>query len=148
MNVNVKGAFLCCQVVGDVMSKNNKGVIINISSIYGILSPRQEIYNFRNGEKVFNKPIAYSVSKSAILNLTRYLSTYWSNKNIRVNTLTLSGVFNNQPSEFINEYIKHVPLKRMLNPEEVVGPYLFLASDASSYMTGSNLIIDGGWSAW
>lgn len=149
MNVNVKGAFLCCQIVGKVMAKQKNGVIINISSIYGLVSPRQDIYNFRrkNG-KAFFKPITYSISKSSIYNLTRYLSTYWAKKNIRVNTLTFAGISNNQPKEFLKEYSKHIPFKRMLNLNEAVGPMLFLSSDASSYMTGSNLVVDGGWTAW
>ena len=149
MNVNVKGTFLCCQVIGSVMAQQKYGSIINISSIYGLVSPRQEIYDFRRKDgKTFFKPVAYSVSKSAIFNLTRYLSTYWAKENIRVNTLTLAGIFNEQPKEFLTSYTKHVPLGRMANAEEAVGPMLFLASDASSYMTGSNLVVDGGWTAW
>ena len=149
MNVNVKGTLFCSQIIGGVMRKQKKGVILNISSIYGMLSPRQDIYKYRRkeGQKFF-KPVAYSVSKSAIYNLTRYLATYWAKDNIRVNTLTLAGVFNNQPKAFIDEFKKHVPLGRMLNPEEIKGPMLFLTTDASSYMTGANLIFDGGWSAW
>jgi NAD(P)-dependent dehydrogenase (short-subunit alcohol dehydrogenase family) len=149
MNVNVKGTLLCCQVIGKVMRKQKKGIILNISSIYGMLSPRQDIYDFRRKDnKEYYKPVAYSISKSAIFNLTRYLATYWAKDKIRVNTLTLAGVFNDQPKEFIDEYKKHVPLGRMLQQEEIAGPMLFLTTDASSYMTGSNLIYDGGWSAW
>ena len=149
MNVNVKGTFLCCQVIGNIMAQQKGGSIINVSSIYGLVSPRQDIYDFRRKDgKTFFKPVAYSVSKSAIFNLTRYLSTYWAKENVRVNTLTLAGIFNNQPKEFLKSYEKHVPLGRMANAEEAVGPMLFLASEASSYMTGSNLVIDGGWTAW
>jgi NAD(P)-dependent dehydrogenase (short-subunit alcohol dehydrogenase family) len=149
MNVNVKGTLFCCQVFGKIMANKKQGVIINISSIYGIGSPRQDIYDFRRKEgKTYFKPVAYSVSKSAILNLTRYLATYWAKDNVRVNTLTLAGIYNAQPKEFLNEYTKHVPIGRMAKPEETIGPILFLSSDASSYMTGSNLIIDGGWTAW
>jgi len=149
MNVNVKGTFLCCQVIGKIMAEKERGSIINISSIYGLLSPRQDIYDFRRktGETFF-KPAAYSVSKSAVLNMTRYLATYWAKKNVRVNTLTLGGVFNNQPDEFLEQYCKHVPLGRMADAREYVGAVVFLASEASSYITGSNLIIDGGWTAW
>ena len=149
MEVNVKGTFLCCQIIGKIMAQQKRGVIINISSIYGFVSPRQDIYNFRRkGGKTYFKPAAYSVSKSAIFNLTRYLATYWAKDNIRVNTLTLAGIFNNQPEEFLDKYTKHVPVGRMVNVQEAVGPMIFLASDASSYMTGSNLVVDGGWTAW
>jgi len=149
MEVNVKGTFLCCQIIGKSMSKQKSGIIINISSIYGLVSPRQDIYDFRRKDgKTYFKPAAYSVSKSAIYNLTRYLATYWAKDNIRVNTLTLAGIFNEQPKEFLDAYTKHMPVGRMANTQEVVGPMLFLASEASSYMTGSNLVIDGGWTAW
>lgn len=149
MNVNVKGTVLCCQVFGRVMAEQGRGSIINISSTYGILSPCQDIYEHRRKDgDVFFKPVAYSVSKSAILNLTRYLATYWAKSGVRVNTLTLAGVFNDQPQEFLDEYCKRIPVGRMANAEEFTGPILLLASDSSSYMTGSNLIVDGGWSAW
>lgn len=149
MDVNVKGSLICCQVIGDQMARKGRGSIINISSTYGILSPCQDIYDFRrrNGETFF-KPVAYSVSKSAVLNLTRYLATYWAKKGVRVNTLTLAGVFNNQPEEFLDAYCSRIPMGRMARADEFCGAILFLASDASSYMTGSNLIVDGGWSAW
>jgi len=149
LEVNVKGTFLCCQIIGDFMTQKKKGVIINISSIYGLVSPRQDVYNFRRKDgKIFFKPAAYSVSKSAIFNLTRYLATYWAKDNIRVNTLTLAGIYNEQPKEFLDAYTKHVPVGKMVHAQEVVGPMIFLASDASSYMTGSNLVVDGGWTAW
>jgi len=149
MDVNVKGSLICCQVIGNEMVGKGRGSIINISSTYGILSPCQDIYEFRrkNGETFF-KPVAYSVSKSAVLNLTRYLATYWAKKGVRVNTLTLAGVFNHQPEEFLDAYCSRVPMGRMANADELCGAILFLASDASSYMTGSNLVVDGGWSAW
>jgi NAD(P)-dependent dehydrogenase (short-subunit alcohol dehydrogenase family) len=131
------------------MAKQGRGSIINISSIYGILSPCQDIYEFRRQQgEVFYKPVAYSVSKSAVLNLTRYLSTYWAKQGVRVNTLTLGGVFNEQPEEFLEAYCERVPMGRMADAEEFSGAVLFLASDASIYMTGANLVVDGGWSAW
>jgi NAD(P)-dependent dehydrogenase (short-subunit alcohol dehydrogenase family) len=149
MDVNVKGTFLCCQVVGGKMAAAGRGSIVNLSSVYGMLSPVQDLYEFRrrDGEE-FYKPIAYSVSKSALYNLTRYLATYWAKSGVRVNTLTLAGVANDQPQEFLEAYEQRLPLGRMAAAGEVVGPVVFLASDASSYVTGANLVADGGWSAW
>lgn len=149
MDVNVKGTFLCCQVVGARMAAEGRGSIVNISSVYGMLSPVQEVYDFRRREDdTYYKPVAYSVSKSALYNLTRYLATYWARSGVRVNTLTLAGVLNDQPKEFLAAYTERMPLGRMADVQEVVGPVVFLASDASSYVTGSNLVADGGWSAW
>lgn len=149
MDVNVKGTMLCCQAVGGRMAEAGRGSIINISSIYGILSPVQDIYEYRRQQgETFYKPVAYSASKSAVINLTRYLATYWAKKGVRVNTLTLAGIFNDQPAEFLEAYLSRMPIGRMMNAEEVIGPMVFLASDASSYMTGSNVIVDGGWSSW
>jgi len=149
MEVNVKGTFLSCQVIGSRMASEGRGSIVNISSIYGMLSPVQELYDFRRaaGEE-FYKPVAYSVSKSALYNLTRYFATYWAKSGVRVNTLTLAGVANEQPSEFVEAYTARMPVGRMADVSEVVGPVVFLASDASSYVTGANLVVDGGWSAW
>jgi NAD(P)-dependent dehydrogenase (short-subunit alcohol dehydrogenase family) len=149
LGVNVKGAFFCCQVVGGAMAREGRGSIVNVSSIYGLLSPVQDLYAFRRGRgETFVKPVAYSVSKSAILNLTRYLATYWADAGVRVNTLTLAGVFNEQPAEFLDAYTARVPMRRMLEAKEALGAVVFLASDASSYVTGANLVVDGGWSAW
>jgi len=149
MAVNVKGTFLACQVVGGRMAAEGRGSIVNISSIYGMLSPIQDLYEFRRrGGEEFFKPVAYSVSKSALYNLTRYLATYWAKSGVRVNTLTLAGVWKDQPQEFVDAYSARMPLRRMADVGEVVGPVVFLASDASSYVTGANLVADGGWSAW
>jgi NAD(P)-dependent dehydrogenase (short-subunit alcohol dehydrogenase family) len=149
MDVNVKGTFLACQVVGARMAAAGRGSIVNISSIYGMLSPVQDVYEFRRGDgEEFYKPVAYSVSKSALYNLTRYLATYWAKSGVRVNTLTLAGVANDQPQEFVDAYTARMPVGRMADVGEVVGPVVFLASDASSYVTGANLVVDGGWSAW
>jgi NAD(P)-dependent dehydrogenase (short-subunit alcohol dehydrogenase family) len=149
MDVNVKGTFLCCQVIGARMAETGRGSIVNISSIYGMLSPVQDVYDFRRARgETFYKPVAYSVSKSALYNLTRYLATYWARSGVRVNTLTLAGVWNEQPQEFLDAYTARMPIGRMADVKEVVGPVVFLASDASSYVTGANLVADGGWSAW
>jgi NAD(P)-dependent dehydrogenase (short-subunit alcohol dehydrogenase family) len=149
MDVNVKGTFLCCQIIGARMAEAGRGSIVNISSIYGMLSPVQELYDFRRRKgETFFKPVAYSVSKSALYNLTRYLATYWAKQGVRVNTLTLAGVWDEQPKEFVDAYTARMPLGRMADVTEVVGPVVFLASDASSYVTGANLVADGGWSAW
>jgi NAD(P)-dependent dehydrogenase (short-subunit alcohol dehydrogenase family) len=149
MDVNVKGTLLCCQVIGGAMAREGRGSIVNVSSVYGLLSPPQDLYEFRRASgEMFFKPVAYSVSKSAILNLTRYLATYWGKAGVRVNTLTLGGVWNDQPQEFLDAFAARSPLGRMLDAREALGAVVFLASDASSYVTGSNVVVDGGWSAW
>lgn len=149
MDVNVKGTFFCCQALGARMAAEGRGSIVNVSSVYGMVSPVQDLYEFRRrGGDEFYKPIAYSVSKSALYNLTRYLATYWAKSGVRVNTLTLAGVWNDQPQEFLDAYAQRMPVGRMADVGEVVGPVVFLASDASSYVTGANLVADGGWTAW
>lgn len=149
LDVNLTGVFICCQVIGGRMAKSGGGSIVNISSTYGLVSPNQNIYKYREKlGKPFIKPISYSATKSALLNMTRYLATYWAEKNVRVNTLCPAGVFNNQDEEFVKNYTNLVPMKRMAKKNEYNGAILFLSSDASSYMTGSNLIVDGGWTAW
>ena len=156
-SVDLTGTLLICQKCIPHMKNNGGGSIINISSTYGILSPDQRLYKFFNkklSKKMKNqgieieKPIGYSISKSGILNLTRFLATKFAENKIRVNTLTLGGVYADNPPEFVKDYSEKTPLKRMANKEEYAGPLLFLASNMSSYMTGSNLIVDGGWSAW
>jgi NAD(P)-dependent dehydrogenase (short-subunit alcohol dehydrogenase family) len=148
MDVNLKGTFLCCRIIGGHMAEHGGGSIINISSIYGMLSPDQRIYAYRSSERPFFKPAAYGVTKAGVANLTRYLATYWAGSNVRVNTLTLGGVYNRQDETFVKNYSQKVPLGRMACQNEYNGAVLFLASDASSYMTGSNLVIDGGFSSW
>ena len=142
----LRGLFFCTREVGKIMSKQNNGVVINISSIYGIVGPDQRIY----GKNKLNSPIAYSVTKGGLVNMTRYLASYWHGKNIRVNTLTLGGVFDKKlhNAKFIKNYSKKTILGRMACREDFDGALLFLVSDASSYMTGSNLVVDGGWTAW
>jgi len=148
IDVNLKGVYLCCQVFGAAMAKAGRGSIINIASIYGVVSPDQNLYEYRRKRgEVFFKPVAYSASKSGILNLTRYLAVYWAKKGVRVNSLTIAGVFNNQEQAFLDVYCGRIPVGRMANVAEYNGSVLFLASEASRYMTGSNLVIDGGWTA-
>ena len=148
IDVNLKGVYLCCQVFGAAMANAGKGAIINVASIYGVVSPDQSLYEYRRKRgEVFYKPVAYSASKSGILNLTRYLAVYWAKKNVRVNSLTIAGVFNDQEQAFLDEYCGRIPVGRMANADEYNGSVLFLASEASSYMTGTNLVIDGGWTA-
>ena len=141
---NMRGIFLCSQKIGKSMLKRKKGIIVNISSIYGIIGPDQRIY----GKSSQNSAIFYAATKSAVLNLTRYLAAYWQGKGIRVNTLSPGGVERNQEAGFRKKYANKTMLGRMAKKDEYVGPIIFLASDASSYMTGSNLIVDGGWTAW
>jgi len=148
MDVNLKGVHLCCQVFGGAMARAGGGSIINIASIYGIVSPDQDLYEYRRQRgETFYKPVAYSVSKSGILNMTRYLAVYWAKKNVRVNTLTIAGVFNNQEQAFLDGYCGRIPVGRMASASDYNGAVLFLASSASRYMTGSNLVVDGGWTA-
>jgi NAD(P)-dependent dehydrogenase (short-subunit alcohol dehydrogenase family) len=147
--VNVTGTLVPCQVFGGAMARAGRGSIVNVSSVYGLLSPVQDLYAFRRREGgTFTKPVAYSVSKSAVLNLTRYLATYWARRGVRVNTLTLAGVAAGQPREFLEAYAARMPVGRMMEPAEAVGAVVFLLSDASSYVTGANLVVDGGWTAW
>jgi NAD(P)-dependent dehydrogenase (short-subunit alcohol dehydrogenase family) len=149
MAVNVKGTVLCCQAIGGAMAREGRGSIVNVSSVYGLLSPVQELYAYRRTQgETFFKPVAYSVSKSAVLNLTRYLATYWGRAGVRVNTLTLAGVWNDQSQEFLDAFAERSPMGRMLDAREALGAVVFLASDASSYVTGSNVVVDGGWTAW
>ncbi|TAK25705.1 MAG: SDR family oxidoreductase [Nitrosarchaeum sp.] len=144
ISVNTIGSFLCSQEVGKIMAKKKNGVIVNISSIYGMVAADQRIY----GKSGLNSSIGYALTKSSVINLTRYLSSYWGNKGIRVNTLTLGGVEYNQDPEFIKKYSEKTMIGRMAQKDEYVGALVFLLSDASSYMIGSNLIVDGGWTAW
>jgi len=144
---NLKGLFLCSREIGKIMAKQKKGIIINISSIYGILGADQRIYE----NSRLNSPPTYSVFKGGMVNFTRYLAAYWHRKNIRVNTLTLGGVYDKNlhvNKAFVKNYAEKTILGRMGKKEDFDGALLFLASDASSYMTGANLIVDGGWSAW
>lgn len=149
MKVNVTGVFQSCQVFGGAMSKAGQGSIVNICSTYGLVSPDQRIYDYRRREgEEFYKPISYTASKSSLLGMTKYLATYWAKNGVRVNTMSLGGVFNKQDPRFLKNYEARVPLGRMAHKDEYNGAVVFLMSDAASYMTGSNMIIDGGWTAW
>jgi NAD(P)-dependent dehydrogenase (short-subunit alcohol dehydrogenase family) len=148
IDVNLKGVYLCCQVFGSAMANARRGSIINVASIYGVVAPDQSLYEYRRQRgEVFFKPVAYSASKSGILNLTRYLAVYWARKHVRVNSLSIAGVFDNQEQEFLQAYCDRIPVGRMANEGDYNGAVLFLASGASQYMTGHNLVIDGGWTA-
>ncbi len=146
--VDLTGMFLCAQAAGRVMVERGRGVIINVSSIYGLVSPDQRVYEKDGSKTRFVKPVTYPVTKSAVLGLTRYLATYWAANHIRVNALTPGGVEDGQDAEFVRRYSERTPMGRMANRSEYGGAVVFLASDASSYMTGANLVVDGGWTAW
>jgi 2-deoxy-D-gluconate 3-dehydrogenase len=145
--VNVTGMFLCAQAVAPVMSEAGHGVIINVSSTYGLVGPDQRLYE-REGQPAQFKPVTYSVAKAAAIGLTLYLATYFAGTGIRVNTLTPGGVLAGHDEEFIRRYSAKTVLGRMAEADEIGSALLFLVSDASSYMTGANLVVDGGWTAW
>lgn len=145
--VNLTGSFLCSQAVAGPMMENGRGVMINICSTYGLVGPDQRIYQ-RQGQPPQFKPVYYSVTKAGVLGLTRYLAAYYAGKNLRVNALTPGGIQSHQDPKFIEEYSARTILGRMARGDEMNAALLFLASDASSYMTGANLIVDGGWTAW
>jgi NAD(P)-dependent dehydrogenase (short-subunit alcohol dehydrogenase family) len=148
--VNLDGMFLVAQAVGRKMVELNRGgSIIQTASIYGVLGPDHRVYeNSSYLGRPINTPAVYSASKAAVIGLTKYLATYWADKNIRVNCLTPGGVESGQNDSFKEKYSNRVPLGRMAQAEEMVGALLYLASDASSYVTGQNIIVDGGLSAW
>lgn len=147
LDVDLTGAFLCAQAVAPLMKAQNTGTIVNISSIYGVSGPDQRLYEKDDGTRGY-KPPSYSATKAALHGFTRYLAAYFAGTKVRVNTLTLGGVFNNHDEQFTKRYNARVPMGRMMKLEEVGGPLLLLCSDASSYMTGANLVVDGGWTAW
>jgi 2-deoxy-D-gluconate 3-dehydrogenase len=153
LRTNLTGMLLCAQAAGRQMLRQEPpgGVIVNISSTYGVVAPDQRLYDGVKSpyaETGFNTPVSYAVTKTAVLGLTRYLATYWGSKNIRVNALTPHGVFDNHDETFVRNFVYRSPMGRMARNDEYRGALLFLVSDASSYMTGANLIVDGGWTAW
>jgi 2-deoxy-D-gluconate 3-dehydrogenase len=148
LDVNLTGMFLCCQAaVKPMLAQGKHGSIINICSTYGLVAPDQRIYQ-RDGKQTSYKPVYYSVTKAGVLGLTRYLATYYAGTDIRVNALTPGGIFNDHDETFLKAYTARAVMGRMANKDEMNGALLFLASEASSYMTGSNLVVDGGWTAW
>lgn len=148
--VGLTGAFVCAQVFGAQMAKQGKGVILNISSDLGIIAPDQRIYRKEEltEEEQTVKPVTYSVIKHGLLGLTKYLATYWAEKGVRANTLCPAGVFNGQQEEFLGKLTNLIPMGRMAEPDEYKGTVLYLLSDASEYMTGATLIVDGGRTCW
>jgi NAD(P)-dependent dehydrogenase (short-subunit alcohol dehydrogenase family) len=148
--VGLTGAFLCSRVLGPEMARRGRGVILNVASDLGIIAPDQRLYR-RPGlaeERQPVKPVTYSVVKTGLIGLTRYLATYWADRGVRVNALSPGGVHNNQPEDFVQRLSQLIPMGRMANLDELQGAVLFLCSDASSYMTGANLVLDGGRTCW
>lgn len=144
------GAFLCSKIIGSELARRGHGVIINVCSDLAIIAPDQRLYRVAGlpDEQQPVKPVTYSVVKTALVGLTRYLATYWADKGVRTNAISFAGVYAGQPEEFVSRFVDLLPLHRMANVDEYQGAIIFLCSDASSFMTGSNLVMDGGRSCW
>ena len=150
ISVGLTGSILCCKHLGQLMVEQGKGVILNISSDLSVIATNQNIYVNKSlsESKQPKKPVSYSVIKTGLVGLTRYLATYWAESGIRVNALSPGGVLDRQDSDFVSNLAKLIPMGRMAAPGEYVGAIQFLCSDASAYMTGQNIVIDGGRSIW
>ena len=150
LSVGLTGSFLCSQILGAEMARRKKGVIVNVASDLAVIAPDQRLYRKEglHEDQQPAKPVSYSVVKTGLIGLTRYLATYWAADGVRVNAISPGGVFNGQPEEFVQRISNLIPLGRMAEVSEYQSALLFLCSDASSYMTGSNLVIDGGRSCW
>jgi len=146
--VNALGAFQCAQVFGEEMIKQERGSIINIGSMYGTASPDSKMYDHIPADPPFLKPPAYGASKAALANFSQYLATLWGKYGVRVNTLSPGGVLGGQDEQFKEKFCNRVPMGRMAVSDDLKGPLLFLASDASSYVTGIDLLVDGGFTCW
>lgn len=144
IKVNLKGTFLMCKTIGHHMIEKGGGSIINFASTYGIVSSNPALYD----DNSMGNPVAYTASKGGVIALTKYLGTYWASKGVRVNAVSPHGVWNNHEEEFVSKFSSMSPMNRLSTKEEVIGAVLFLASEASSYATGSNLLIEGGWTSW
>ncbi len=147
-DVNLAGAFAAAQVFGAAMVRAGRGAIVNIGSLYASVSPDQRLYEHLPADPPFLKPPAYGASKAGLINLTRYLATHWGPSGVRVNALSPGGVEGGQDPEFKRKFIARVPLGRMARAEDLGGALIFLASDASSYVTGIELRVDGGFTSW
>ena len=146
MRVNLKGTFLVSKLVGKHMAETGGGSIVNVASTYSVVAPNHKIYD--GIQQALKSPASYAASKGGIMAFSNYLATYWANKNIRVNMITPHGVWNNHEKQFEDNFAELSPMKRLSFNYEVAGGLVYLLSDASSYVTGHNLVIDGGWTTW